>query len=173
MEGRDLFVFFVAFLSANYFRLSVSEYLPLPEMLMASVLKRWKLFKFIHLYVFGSPKDLAPSEISSDLVEISSAIVEISSELVEISSELVCTKLELLIISAFRNVTRFASATPVPLPIQRLSQLLRFSFVRKYVKGFASSITNGVFQLLQGAGFITRSLRVHTLYLSSELLHVF
>ena len=112
-------------------------------------------------------------EISSDLVEISSAIVEISSELVEISSELVCTKLELLIISAFRNVTRFDSAMPVPLPIQRLSQLLRFSFVRKYVKGFASSITNGVFQLLQGAGFITRSLRVHTLYLSSELLHVF
>ena len=32
--------FFVAFLSANYFRLSVSEYLPLPEMLMDSVLKR-------------------------------------------------------------------------------------------------------------------------------------
>ncbi len=59
MEGRDLFVFFVAFLLANYFRLSVSEYLPLPEMLMAYVLKRWKLFKFIHIYVFGSPKVLA------------------------------------------------------------------------------------------------------------------
>ena len=61
MEGRDLFVFFVAFLSANYFRLSVSEYLLLPEMLMVCVIGKWKLFKFIHIYVFGSPKVLAPN----------------------------------------------------------------------------------------------------------------
>ena len=73
-------------------------------------------------------------EFSSAIVEISSDLVWISSELVWISSELVSIIAELLIISVFKNTPRLEPRPPYPLINAPSDKLLRFAFVKIFVK---------------------------------------